>query len=199
MLFYVILFYFVLFYFVLFCFVLFCFVLFCFILFYFILFYYYLILSYLILSYLILSYLILSYLILSYFILFYFILVDFILFCLILFFYFFFPILFSIVYLLIFSMTHSQVGEFPYVNSFVHIRKVLIGRNAPWLAVPTNQIDQYEVCSAFDELGIPRPRGGGYSSMIWVGTCRWDLKIRPIFIPNFAETWDPFLYQRHKF
>ena len=40
---------------------------------------------------------------------------------------------------------------------------------------------------------------GGYSSMIWVGTCRWDLKSRPIFIPNFAETWDPFLYQSHKF
>ena len=28
--------------------------------------------------------------------------------------------------------------------------------------------------------------------MIWVGTCRWDLKSRPIFIPNFAEKWDPF-------
>ena len=34
------------------------------------------------------------------------------------------------------------------------------------------------------------PRGG-YSSMIRVGTCRWDLKSRPIFIPNFAEKWDP--------
>ena len=41
--------------------------------------------------------------------------------------------------------------------------------------------------------------GGGYSSMIWVGTCRWDLKSRPIFIPNFAKNWDPFLYQSHKF
>ena len=41
--------------------------------------------------------------------------------------------------------------------------------------------------------------GGGYSSMIWVGTCLWDLKSRPIFIPNFAEKWDPFLYQSHKF
>ena len=44
--------------------------------------------------------------------------------------------------------------------------------------------------------------GGGYSSMIWVGTCRWDLKSKPIFIPNFAEKWDPFLYQTfffHKF
>ena len=40
---------------------------------------------------------------------------------------------------------------------------------------------------------------GGYSSMIWVGTCRWDLKSRPIFIPNFTEKWDPFLYQSHKF
>ena len=43
---------------------------------------------------------------------------------------------------------------------------------------------------------------GGYSSMIWVGTCgtcHWDLKSRPIFIPNFAEKWDPFLYQSHKF
>ena len=28
---------------------------------------------------------------------------------------------------------------------------------------------------------------GDYSSMIWVGTCRWDLKSRAIFIPNFAE------------
>ena len=35
---------------------------------------------------------------------------------------------------------------------------------------------------------------GGYSSMIWVGTCRRDLKSRPIFIPNFAEKRDPFLY-----
>ena len=43
------------------------------------------------------------------------------------------------------------------------------------------------------------PARGGYSSMIWVGTCRWDLKSRPIFIPNFAEKWDPFLYQSHKF
>ena len=34
--------------------------------------------------------------------------------------------------------------------------------------------------------------GGGYSSMIWVGTCRWDLKSRPIFIPNFAKKWDLF-------
>ena len=40
---------------------------------------------------------------------------------------------------------------------------------------------------------------GGYSSMIWVGTCLWDLKSRPIFIPNFAEKWGPFLYQSHKF
>ena len=39
----------------------------------------------------------------------------------------------------------------------------------------------------------------GYSSMIWVGTCRWDLKRRPILIPNFVKKWDTFLYQRHKF
>ena len=43
------------------------------------------------------------------------------------------------------------------------------------------------------------PPWGGYLSMIWVGTCRWDLKSRPIFIPSFAEKWDPFLYQSHKF
>ena len=35
----------------------------------------------------------------------------------------------------------------------------------------------------------------GCSSMILVGTCRWEVKSRPIFIPNFAEKWDPFLYQ----
>ena len=40
----------------------------------------------------------------------------------------------------------------------------------------------------FDHIVVP----GGYSSMIWVGTCRWDLKSRPIFIPNFAEKWDLF-------
>ena len=40
---------------------------------------------------------------------------------------------------------------------------------------------------------------GGYSSMIWVGTWRFDLKSRPIFIPNFAEKWDPFSYQSLKF
>ena len=27
---------------------------------------------------------------------------------------------------------------------------------------------------------------GGYSSMISVETCHWDLKSRPIFIPNFT-------------
>ena len=40
---------------------------------------------------------------------------------------------------------------------------------------------------------------GTYSNMIWVGTCCWDLKRRPIFIPNFTEKWDPFLYQSHIF
>ena len=39
----------------------------------------------------------------------------------------------------------------------------------------------------------------GYSSMIWVGMCRWDLKSRPIFISNLTEKWDPLLYQSHKF
>ena len=32
---------------------------------------------------------------------------------------------------------------------------------------------------------------GGYSSMIWIGTCRWDLKSRPMFIPNFTEKMRP--------
>ena len=32
---------------------------------------------------------------------------------------------------------------------------------------------------------------GGYSSMIWVGTCRWDLKSWPIFIPIFAKKMKP--------
>ena len=41
--------------------------------------------------------------------------------------------------------------------------------------------------------------GGGYSSIIWVGTCRWDLKNRLIFISNFDKKWDPSLYQSHKF
>ena len=41
--------------------------------------------------------------------------------------------------------------------------------------------------------------GGPYSSMIWVGTCCWNLKSRPIFIPNFAKKLNPFLYQSHKF
>ena len=37
--------------------------------------------------------------------------------------------------------------------------------------------------------------GRGYSIMIWIGACRWDLKSRPIFIPNFVEKWNPFLYE----
>ena len=37
---------------------------------------------------------------------------------------------------------------------------------------------------------------GGYSSMILVGTCRWDLKSRPIFIPNFAENYETHFYTR---
>ena len=48
-------------------------------------------------------------------------------------------------------------------------------------------------------MGIIDPGGGGgFSSMIWVGTCCWDLKRRPVFIPNFAEKCEPFLYQSHK-
>ena len=36
--------------------------------------------------------------------------------------------------------------------------------------------------------------------MIWVGTCRWDLKSRPIFISNFTKKNEThFLYQSHKF
>ena len=40
------------------------------------------------------------------------------------------------------------------------------------------------------------PGGGSYSSMIWVGMCRWDLKSRPIIIPDFDET-HAFLYKSH--
>ena len=34
---------------------------------------------------------------------------------------------------------------------------------------------------------------GCYSSIIWVGMCCWDLKRRPIFIPNFAEDKTHFI------
>ena len=47
-----------------------------------------------------------------------------------------------------------------------------------------------QACDVINPRKNPR---GGYSSMIWVGTCRWDLKSRPIFIPNFTEKWDPFV------
>ena len=51
-----------------------------------------------------------------------------------------------------------------------------------------------------ENFQLPDPHGGGgYSSMILVGTWRWDLKSRPIFIPHFVEKWDPFLHQSHKF
>ena len=43
----------------------------------------------------------------------------------------------------------------------------------------------------FPGKGVNFRGEGGYSSMIWVGTCCWDLKSRPIFVPNFAEKWDP--------
>ena len=42
-------------------------------------------------------------------------------------------------------------------------------------------VDQLCRNTRYDELG------GGYSSMIWVGTSCWDLKSRPVFIPNFAK------------
>ena len=35
--------------------------------------------------------------------------------------------------------------------------------------------------------------------MIWVGTCHWDLKSRPIFMPNLAEKWDPFFTRATNF
>ena len=53
------------------------------------------------------------------------------------------------------------------------------------------------VCDYFSRLRAGT--GGYYLSMIWVGTCHWDLKSRPIFIPNFDGNLDPFLYQSHKF
>ena len=31
------------------------------------------------------------------------------------------------------------------------------------------------------------------------GRASETLKSGPVFIPNFAEKWDPFLYQSHKF
>ena len=45
-----------------------------------------------------------------------------------------------------------------------------------------------------------RSWGGGYLSMIWVGTCHCELKSWPSFIPNFAEKWDPLSYlSKNKF
>ena len=38
------------------------------------------------------------------------------------------------------------------------------------------------------------PGGGGLLKYDLGRACRWDLKSRPIFIPNFAEKWDPYLY-----
>ena len=64
--------------------------------------------------------------------------------------------------------------------------------------------DKLETLVSLSEEVLLTPGGGGggggpYSSMIWGGMCRWDLKNRPIYIPNFAEKWDPFVYQSHKF
>ena len=48
-----------------------------------------------------------------------------------------------------------------------------------------------------DWSGVHQGAGEGGSSMIWVETRCWDLQSRPIFIPNFARKWDPFVYQSH--
>ena len=46
-------------------------------------------------------------------------------------------------------------------------------------------------CQRFSYAVWPGKSGpwsqGGFSSIIWVGTCHWDMKSRPIFIPNFAK------------
>ena len=41
--------------------------------------------------------------------------------------------------------------------------------------------------------------GGAYSSMVWIGTCHWDLKSWPIFIPNFAEKMRPIFIPAKNF
>ena len=71
---------------------------------------------------------------------------------------------------------------------------------AGWKALMyTIKFSTFYMISYVSEIRHWHPRGGGYSGMIWVGTCCWDLKNRPIFIPNFVKKWDPFLYQSHKF
>ena len=45
----------------------------------------------------------------------------------------------------------------------------------------TNNVKLIEPGNVITEFDIwPYDPQGGYSSMIWIGTCRWDVKIRPI-------------------
>ena len=70
-----------------------------------------------------------------------------------------------------------------------------------------NFVQPWEGYSTFTLVGMSvQPEGlkirgletrGVYSSMILVGTCHWDLKSRPIFIPNFDENETHF-YTRAK-
>ena len=86
----------------------------------------------------------------------------------------------------------------------MHICDTLIGPNCDYLSRTT-----FRFCLIDFQLNKDFPSQfcvfnrkitpGGYSSMIWVGTCRWDLKSRPIFIPNFAEKWDPFYTEATNF
>ena len=61
-----------------------------------------------------------------------------------------------------------------------------------WYSVLNNMHDTKYMFWHESLRRAPRPGGGGYSSMICVGTYCWDLESTPIFIPNFAEKWDHF-------
>ena len=94
-------------------------------------------------------------------------------------------------------------GPFNLINGNIDLRKVKNSMwTGKWMKAWSNvfSLDSNSPNLQFLFIHSPLccPRGG-HSSMIWVGTCHWDLKSRPIFIPNFAEKWDPFLYQSHKF
>ena len=72
-----------------------------------------------------------------------------------------------------------------------HVAHLHLYNVEPFILLPTNK-----TCKP---KAVINSGGGGYLCIIWVGRCRWGLKSRPIFIPNFVEKWDPFLYQSHKF
>ena len=89
-----------------------------------------------------------------------------------------------------FSVKHSNFKDIVRPKFMQNVRIISIPKSKNFTILPLQNFHIHENYKNLINLAkFENP--GGYSSMIWVGT--WDLKSRPIFIPNFAKKWDQFI------